>query len=64
MDSRKNQFQEGEDDNMGNLDDTNMSDMYLSIPFTRSQSKDIKGLQATFMKREALEETECQQRRI
>ena len=54
MDSRKNQFQEGEDDNMGSMDDTNMSDMYPSRPFTRIQAKDLQGLKLMFMKREAL----------
>ncbi|WMV54612.1 hypothetical protein MTR67_047997 [Solanum verrucosum] len=43
---------------MGSMDDTNMSGMYPSRPFTWSQSKDLQGLQAKFMKREALEELE------
>ncbi|KAH0768960.1 hypothetical protein KY290_012941 [Solanum tuberosum] len=49
--------------NMGSMDDTNMSDIYPSRPFTRSQAKDLQGLQAMFMKREALEELEGHQRR-
>ncbi|KAH0773696.1 hypothetical protein KY290_010833 [Solanum tuberosum] len=50
-------------DKMGSMDDTNMSDIYPSRPFTRSQAKDLQGLQAMFMKREALEELEGHQRR-
>ncbi|KAH0778765.1 hypothetical protein KY290_005192 [Solanum tuberosum] len=63
LDSRTNHFQEGEDDNMCSMDDTNMSCMYPSRPFTRSQAKDLQVLQAMFMKREALEELEGHQRR-
>ena len=56
--SRTNHFQEGKDYNMGNINDTNMSDIYSSTPFTHSQAKDLQGLQEMFMKREALEEIE------
>ena len=54
LDSRTNHFQEGKYDNMGNMDDTNMSDMYPLRPFTRSQPKDLQGLQEMYMKRKAL----------
>ena len=47
---------------MGTMDDTYMGGIYPSIPFTSSQAKDLKGLQAMFMKREALEEIEGHQR--
>ena len=40
-------------DNMGIMDDTNVSGMYPSRPFRWSQAKDLQGLQAMFMKREA-----------
>ncbi|WMV24648.1 hypothetical protein MTR67_018033 [Solanum verrucosum] len=43
------------------MDDTNMSGMYRSRPYKRSQAKDLQGLQAMFMKREALEELEGHQ---
>ena len=46
------------------MDDTNMSDMYPSRQFTRSQAKDLQGLQEMFMKQEAFEGIEGQQIRI
>lgn len=49
--------------NIGSMDDTKMNDTYPSRHFTRSQEKDLQGLQEMFMKREALEEVEGQQRR-
>ncbi|XP_049405104.1 uncharacterized protein LOC125868519 [Solanum stenotomum] len=63
LDSRTNHFQEREDDNIGSMDDTNMSGIYPSRPFTRNQANDLQGLQAMFMKREALEELEGHQRK-
>ena len=48
---------------MGIIDDTNMSGMYPSRPFTKSQAKNLQVLQAMFMKREALQEIEGHQRR-
>ena len=46
---------------MGSMDDTNISGMYPSRPFTQSQANDLQGLQAMFMKREALKELEGHQ---
>ena len=63
LESRMNHFQEEEDDNMGSMDDTNMSGMYPSRPFTWSQTKDLQGLEEMFMKREALDEIESHKRR-
>ena len=45
------------------MDDTNMSGIYPSRPFTWSQTKDLQGLEEMFMKREALDEIESHQRR-
>uniref|UniRef100_A0A3Q7I346 Tf2-1-like SH3-like domain-containing protein n=1 Tax=Solanum lycopersicum TaxID=4081 RepID=A0A3Q7I346_SOLLC len=48
-------------DNIGSIEDTYMSDMYLSRPFTWNQAKNLQVLQAMFMKREELEAIEDHQ---
>lgn len=44
-------------DNMQSRDGTNMSDMYPSRPFTRSQAKDLQDLRAMFMNKRSLRVT-------